>query len=176
MATRDHSWTCPAFPGCLPDPGAGDQPPPEAPERTPESNSGPGGQETMSLLFYLFSGLIALLLILFVWSVRSTRRRVPPSTRAGIPDDDGRRHMTYLSQIRQALAATDYEFLSKSASKEMVRRVRRAPQSVPRGYLAAFRRDFPSRLWLARVIAAVSPQVAAVRGLGRPRVRAEFVC
>ncbi|PYU57326.1 MAG: hypothetical protein DMG55_20190 [Acidobacteria bacterium] len=106
----------------------------------------------MSLLFYLFSGLIALLLILFVWSVRSTRRRVPPSTRAGIPDDDGRRHMTYLSQIRQALAATDYEFLSKSASKEMVRRVRRERQSVALGYLAALRRDFQSLLRMARVI------------------------
>src|SRR2546430_14364711 len=132
MAIRDHSWTCPAFPGCLSEPGAGDQPPPEAPERTPASNSGPGGQKTVSLLFYLFSGLIALLLILFVWSVRSTRRRVPPSTGAGVPDDDGRRHMTYLSQIRQALAATDYEFLSKSASKEMVRRGRPGRPRVAR--------------------------------------------
>src|SRR5207253_9176341 len=155
MATRDHSWTCPAFPCRLPDPGAGDQPPPEAPKRTPESNSGPGGQETVSLLFYLFSGLIALLLILFVWSVRSTRRRVPPSTRAEIPDDDGRRHMTYLSQIRQALAATGYEFLSKRASKEMVRRVRRGGPGVGLGQLAAFARGFPRPLRQSRVDAAI---------------------
>ena len=128
----------------------------------------------MSLLFYLFSGLIALLLILFVWSVRSTRRRVPPSTRAEIPDDDGRRHMTYLSQIRQALAATDYEFLSKRASKEMVRRVRRERRSVALDYLAALRRDFQSLLRMARVIAAMSPQVAAVHELERLRLTAKF--
>ena len=128
----------------------------------------------MSLLFYLFSGLIALLLILFVWSVRSTRRRVPPSTRAGVPDDDGRRHMTYLSQIRQALAATDYEFLSKRASKEMVRRVRRERRSVALGYLAALRSDFQSLLRMARMIAAMSPQVAAVHEFERLRLTAKF--
>src|SRR5437879_12050661 len=172
MATRDHSWTCPAFPGCLPDPGAGDQPPPEAPERTPASNSAPGGQKTVSLLFYLFSGLIALLLILFVWSVRSTRRRVPPSTRAEIPDDDGRRHMTYLSQIRQALAATDYEFLSKRASKELVRRVHRGRQGVALGYLGALRRDFQRLLRIARGVSAMASQVAAVHRLERVRLTA----
>ena len=129
----------------------------------------------MSLFFYLFSGLIGLLLILFLWSVRSTRRRVPPSTRAGVPDECGRRNMAYLPQIRQALAKTDYEFLSKRASREIVRRVRRERRSVALGYLAALRRDFQSLLWLARVIAAMSPQVAAVHELERLRLTAKFV-
>ena len=128
----------------------------------------------MSLFFYLFLGLIGLLLILFFWSVRSTRRRVPPSTRAGVPDECGRRNMTHLAQIRQALAKTDYEFLSKRASREMVRRVRRERRSVALGYLAALRADFQSLLRMARVIAALSPQVAAVHEFERLCLTAKF--
>ena len=128
----------------------------------------------MSLFFYLFSGLIGLLLILFLWSVRSTRRRVPPSTRTGVPDECGGRNMAYLPQIRQALGKTDYEFLSKRASREMVRRVRRERRGVALGYLAALRGDFQSLLRMARVIAALSPEVAAVHEFERLRLTAKF--
>jgi hypothetical protein len=128
----------------------------------------------LSLFFYLFFGLIGLLLMLFAWSVRKPRRHASPFSRAGTPDESGRRHMTYLPQIRQALAKTDYEFLSKRASRELLRRVRRERRRVALAYLAALRVDFQSLLRMARVIAALSPEVAAVHEFERLRLTAKF--
>jgi hypothetical protein len=128
----------------------------------------------LSLFFYLFFGLIGLLLMLFAWSVRKPRRQASPSSRVGAPDESGRRHMTYLPQIRQALAKTDYEFLSKRASRELLWRVRRERRRVALAYLAALRGDFQSLLRMARVIAALSPEVAAVHEFERLRLTAKF--
>ena len=128
----------------------------------------------MSLSFYLFFGLVGLFLIVFTWSVRNSGRRVLPSARVDVPDESGRRHMTYLPQIRQALAKTDREFLSTSASREVQRRVRRERLDVALGYLAALRGDFQSLLRTAKVIAVLSPEVAAVHEFERLRLTAKF--
>jgi hypothetical protein len=128
----------------------------------------------VSLFFYLFSGLILLLLILFAWSIRRPRRRGAGSARVSVPDECGRRHMTYLPQIRQALAAADYDFLSKRAPRGVQRRVRWERRNVVRAYLAALREDFQSLLRMARVIAVLSPEVAAVHEFERLRLTAKF--
>jgi hypothetical protein len=132
-----------------------------------------GGKETiLSLLFYSFFGLIGLLLILFTWSVRNP---TPPSSPSSYPDECGRRHMTYLPQIRQAFAETDFDFLSKKASGEVQRRVRRERRGVALAYLAALREDFQSLLRMARVIAALAPELAAVHEFERLRLTTRFV-
>jgi hypothetical protein len=128
----------------------------------------------LSLFFYSFFGLIGLFLILFTWSARNPRLPASPSSRAGAPDESGRRHMTYLPQIRQAFAETDYDFLSKNASREVLRRVRQERRGVALAYLAALREDFQSLLRMARVIAVLSPEVAAVHEFERLRLTAKF--
>jgi hypothetical protein len=79
-----------------------------------------------------------------------------------------------LPQIRQALAPADYKFVSKRASREVQRRVRRERRSVVLAYLAALRGDFQSLLRMARVIAVLSPQVVAVQEFERLRLTAQF--
>ena len=128
----------------------------------------------MSLFFYSFFGLIGLLLIVFAWSVQTPRRPASPSSCSGAPDESGRRHMTYLPQIRQAFAETDYDFLSKNASRETLRRVRQERRGVALAYLAALREDFQSLLRMARVIATLSPELAAVDEFERLRLTAKF--
>jgi hypothetical protein len=128
----------------------------------------------LSLLLYSFFGLIGLLLILFAWSLRSAGRPLPPSSRIGATDECGRRHMTYLPQIRQAFAQTDYDFLSKNASREVLRRVRRERRGVALLYLASLREDFESLLRMARVIAALSPELNVVHEIERLRLTAKF--
>jgi hypothetical protein len=91
-----------------------------------------------------------------------------------MPDECGRRHVTYLPQIRQALAKTDYDFLSEKASREVQRRVRRERRSVALAYLAAVRGDFQSLLQMAKVIAVLSPEVGAVHEVERLRLTAKF--
>jgi hypothetical protein len=128
----------------------------------------------LSLVFYSFFGLAGLLLVLFAWAVRRSRRHAPTSASLGVPDECARRHVTYLPQIRQALAKTDYDFLSKKASREVQRRVRRERRSVALAYMAALRGDFQSLLRMAKVIAALSPEVAAVHEVERLRLTAKF--
>ena len=128
----------------------------------------------MSLFFYSFFGLIGLFLLVFAWSARNPRGPVPPSSRVGASDECGRRHITYLPQIRQAFAKSDYEFLSKNASRDTVRRVRRERRCVALAYLSGLHENFQSLLRMARVIAVLSPELDAVHEFERLRLTAKF--
>jgi hypothetical protein len=128
----------------------------------------------LSLFFYSFFGLIGLFVILFAWSVRSPSRSDSPACAVGAADESGRRHMTYLPQIRQAFAEMDYDFLLKNACREVLRRVRRERRAVALAYLAALREDFQCLLRTARVIASLSPELAGVQEFERLRLTAEF--
>jgi hypothetical protein len=86
----------------------------------------------------------------------------------------GQRHTNHLPQIRQALAPEDYEFLSKQAPGDVLRRVRRERRGAVLAYLAALRGDFQSLLHMARVIAVLSPQVIALQEFERLRLTAQF--
>ena len=128
----------------------------------------------MSLILYSFFGLIGLLVILFVWSVRAPNRSVLASPQPDANDECERRHITYLPQIRQAFAKTDYDFLSKHTSREVLRRVRRERRGVALAYLAALREDFQSLLRMARAIAMLSPELAAAHEIERISLTAKF--
>jgi hypothetical protein len=82
--------------------------------------------------------------------------------------------MTYLPQIRQAFAEKDFNFLSKNASREVLQRVRQERRNVALAYLAALRGDFQDLLRMARLIAVLSPELAAVHEFERLRLTATF--
>lgn len=128
----------------------------------------------MSLTLFLFFGFVAILLFGLVWALRGPQKRRELNGDPRSLEERGRRHATYLPQIRQALTAADYDFLSKRASREVQRRVRRERRNVVLAYLAALRGDFQSLLRMARVIAVLSPEVAAVHEFERLRLTAKF--
>lgn len=128
----------------------------------------------MSLWFYSFFGLIGLLLILFIWSIRAPRRTAPSLAAHGPDDESGRRHTSYLPQIRQALSDADFDFLAKTASREVLRRVRRERRDVALAYLATLREDFQSLMRMARAIAMLSPELDPVREFERIGLTAKF--
>ena len=63
---------------------------------------------------------------------------------------------------------------TKYSSREVRRRVRHERRRVALAYLAALRGDFQSLLRMANVIAALSPEVAAVHEFERLRLTAKF--
>ena len=128
----------------------------------------------MSLFFYTFFGLIGLLLILFFWSIRSPRRPALSPAFDGADDESGRRHMSYLPQIQQALSDADFDFLSKHASRIVLRRVRRKRLDVALAYLAALREDFRSLLRMTRAIATLSPELDTIHEFERIILTAKF--
>jgi hypothetical protein len=128
----------------------------------------------LSLTLILFFGFVAILLFALVWALRQPQKRRKLDGDPRSLEERGRRHVTYLPQIRQAFAKTDYDFLSRRASREVQKRVRRERRNVVRAYLAALREDFQSLLRMARVIAVLSPEVAAVHEFERLRLTAKF--
>src|SRR2546430_17442055 len=88
--------------------------------------------------------------------------------------EEGQRHVDYLPQIRQALAAADYDFLSRRASRGALQRVRKDRRGIALAYLAALRGNFQSLLRMARVIAVLSPEVAAAHEFERLRLTTKF--
>ena len=128
----------------------------------------------MSLALILFFGIGAVLLLGLAWALWEPRERKKLGSDLGSLDECGQRHVDYLPQIRQALAPMDFDFLLKNASRDLQRRVRRERLRVALAYLAAVRGDFQSLLRTAKVIAAMSPEVAAVQELERLRLTAKF--
>jgi hypothetical protein len=128
----------------------------------------------LNLPLLLFFGLVAVLLVALGWALRRPHER---RNLRGDPlslDEDGRQHVTYLPQIRQALAKADFDFLRGRASDKVQRRVRRERRGVALAYMDALRGDFQSLLRMARVIAVLSPEVAAVQEFERLRLTAKF--
>ena len=127
----------------------------------------------MNLTLILFFGFVALLLLALGWALRKPRnaRNLPTD-----PDalEEGQRHVDYLPQIRQALAAADYDFLSRRASRGALQRVRKDRRGIALAYLAALRGNFQSLLRMARVIAVLSPEVAAAHEFERLRLTTKF--
>ena len=128
----------------------------------------------MSASIYSFFGLVGLLLVLFSWSGRKLGRRRKALPDAGVPEECGRDTVAHLPQIRQAFAETDAVFLSQKAKSVVARRVRKERRRVGLAYLAALRGDFQSLLRMAKIIAQLSPEVAAVHELEMLRFAALF--
>ncbi len=128
----------------------------------------------MNLALLLFLGFVAILLLGLGWALSGPRERRKHRNDPRALEERGPRQVTFLPQIRQALAPEDYDFLSRRAPREVQRRVRRERRRVARAYLDALRVDFRSLLRLARVIAVLSPEVVAVQEFERLRLTAMF--
>lgn len=128
----------------------------------------------MSLALILFFGSVAVLLLGLGWALWKPRERKNRERDPRWLEERDRHNTNYLPQIRQALAAADYDFLSKKASRRTQRRVRRERRNVALAYLSALRGDFENLLRMARAIAVLSPKVAAAHEFERLRLTAEF--
>ena len=128
----------------------------------------------MSLHLIQFVGFIAILLLTLWWALWGPRERRELLADLRPFEEGGQDHVTYLPQIRQALAQADYNFLSERASRGVQRRVLRERRNVARAYLDALRGDFQNLLRMARVIAVLSPKVVAVQEFERLLLTAKF--
>jgi hypothetical protein len=123
----------------------------------------------VNFTLFLYVGCVAVLLFLLYWALRGSRKLTKPEAAPILLEETGRRHVISLPQIRQALARTDDDFLSERGMDALRQRVRRERRQVVLAYLSALRGDFQSLLRMARVLALLSPEVAALEELERIR-------
>ncbi|GAC1663040.1 MAG: hypothetical protein NVS9B4_17390 [Candidatus Acidiferrum sp.] len=128
----------------------------------------------MSPLFFFV--LVAILLALLFWALRNPQPRAPMAANAASLEDTDYRHVTHLSQIRQALAPTDFQFLSSIHMESLGHRLRKERHSIVLAYLPTLREDFARLLRLARAITILSPKVHTVEEWERLRMTVEFHC
>jgi hypothetical protein len=128
----------------------------------------------LSLALLLLIGFVGILLLLVAWALWNPEGQKNFQTDTLSLEASVQHNLNYLPQIRQALASADYDFLSKKASPDVQRRVRRERLGAALAYLAALREDFHSLLRTARAIAVLSPEVAAVYEFDRLRLTAKF--
>lgn len=129
----------------------------------------------MSLAFYSFIVIVAILVVVFLWSLRIPKRQGPPVPSEMAQDLQGSGHVTYLAHIRRALAPEDYQFASKRIPPKALRQMRRERRQVALGYLSALRAELDRLLRTARIIAALSPEVAAGQELERVLLTVNFL-
>jgi len=129
----------------------------------------------LSFAFYSFFIIVALLLTVFVWSLRSTNRQTVPFSSSGVLHDFQASHVMHLPQIRRALAPTDYEFVSKKISPKALRQMRRERRQVALTYLSALRAEFDRLMRTARVMAALSPEVTTGQEMQRIFLTVSFL-
>lgn len=130
----------------------------------------------MTLPVSLLLGFAAILLLLLAWVLRDSGRPTPAESSGdlGSEEESGRSHVTYYAQIQQAIAAEDFAFLASRGSRALAGRVRKERRRIALTYLSCLRHDF-LKLWrLARVIASMSPEIAARQEIARLRLGVGF--
>lgn len=124
---------------------------------------------------FLISSAVGLLLMLLLWALHSQQN----DSRAYAPylepvEEPARQHATYFGLIRQAMSHEDFEFLALRAPVRSVRRAHQERQRIALLYLENLRADFQRLLRLAKVIAVLSPEIAASHEFERLRLSIRF--
>jgi hypothetical protein len=128
----------------------------------------------VNFTFLLLMGFAVLILFLLVWALGDPRKHARNDGELDSTEGFGQRHVSYFPQVRQALAAEDFAFLSSRGTRQLTRRMHRERRKIALAYLSCLRGDF-LKLWrLARVIASMSPQVGVAQELARLRLGLEF--
>jgi hypothetical protein len=125
-------------------------------------------------LILIFSA-VGLLLALLLWALASPRddSRVGAAHPESV-EESARQHATYFGLIRQAMSQEDFEFLAARGPVRLVHRTHKERQRIALLYLENLRADFQRLLRLARVIAVLSPEIAASREFERLRLSIRF--
>jgi hypothetical protein len=130
----------------------------------------------MNATYFLFFGIVAVLLSLVIWALRNPSKNPPQEFDLASLEQSGRRHATYIALIQQALSPADIDFLSSRGSPVLVRRVKKERRSIVLLYLRQLQTDFRRLLYLARAVAVLSPEVGAGQEFERLRLSVLFSC
>jgi hypothetical protein len=123
---------------------------------------------------YVFVAIVACLLALLAWALSKPKHQKQPNDEPASLEQEGRRHATYLPSIRQALSAADFVFLVTHGSHQLAVRVRKERRQIVLSYLASLRDDHLRLLRVAKVVAALSPEVASAQELERVWLTLQF--
>jgi len=124
----------------------------------------------LNFTLLLPAGIGILLLALLVWVLRDARNLGKRGADMGSQEESERSHATYIRQVRQAMAAEDFEFLAARGSHGLSQRTRKERRRIVLAYVCCLRTDFLQLWGLARVISRMSPKVGVAQEFARLRL------
>jgi hypothetical protein len=128
----------------------------------------------MSAAFFVIAAIATLsLAALLVWALRGASHRKTNDPRVNV-FESAPRHLRNMAQIRQAMDSADLQYAEAKGGPRLSARIRRERRQVTLLYLAAIRRDFEQSLRVARVVAALSPEVSGSQEYERVRLSVVF--
>lgn len=125
-------------------------------------------------ILVFFVGIVAVLVTLSVWALRSPAKGALPKLDAASLAGTYRPHVAYLPQIRRALAPADFIYLSSRGWGDLAHRLRKERRRIALTYLPAVEQDFARMLRMVRVIAGLSPEIRTLQEWERLRLTARF--
>jgi hypothetical protein len=129
----------------------------------------------LSYSLVAFTTIVGILLLALAWlTFTKVTRKLDADSRLR-PDREWR-HISYLPQIKQALAPADWEFLASRGSPRLLKRVQRERRQIALDYLAALRTDFERLVRFAQLVSTLSPDLDVAQELRGLRLRSEFWC
>ncbi len=128
------------------------------------------GVDILVFLVILLSAIALRLLVLR----EGSHGDVTSSPSSAFKELPGARHYVYFPQIRQAISASDREYLLRTASSRVARQALRERRAVVRRFLRGLRDDFSRLDKLGRAIAALSPEVSRPQETQRLLLNARF--
>jgi hypothetical protein len=127
-----------------------------------------------STLLIVMSGSAGLAIVLLLYLVLQSDLKTRTSPVLETAGEPARAHVTHLSVIRRAMSEQDLSFLESRADAPAVRRAHQERRQIAILYVLALRSDFQRLLRLARIVALMSPEVAAAHELERLRLIVMF--
>ena len=121
----------------------------------------------------VFVSIAVLLLLAMAWLAFSGTRRRVDLVRNGCREQECL-HISHLRQIKQALTDSDFMYLKDQGYPALAKRIRKERRRIALSYLACLRVEFEKVLHLARMVAAMSPNVAVAQEVHGLRVNLEF--
>jgi hypothetical protein len=83
-------------------------------------------------------------------------------------------HISKLPQIKQALADSDFMYLKERGYPALAKRIQKERRHIALNYLACLRVEFEKLVRLARMVAAMSPNLAVAQEVQGLRLNLEF--
>ena len=124
----------------------------------------------MNAVFYFVAVAAGLALVaLLFWALRGGGQRKNFAHNSGGLDNVPS-PVNAMAQIRQSMDPADLEFAKNKCGRELPARLRRERRRVTLLYLAAIRKAFEHSLRVARIIAALSPEVSTSQEYERTRL------
>ena len=121
----------------------------------------------------VFASIGLLLLLVMAWLAFSATRKRPEVVRKESRDRECV-HISKLPQIKQALADSDFMYLNERGYPALAKRIKKERRRIALNYLACLRVEFEKLLHLARMVAAMSPNVAVAQEIQGLRLNLEF--